>query len=242
MILPTFKFGIFAFGFLFAVCFYLGEVAVQAKSEQESTLQVNEQDFKRFSELMRFLREHRREDLFVPVSKLQLNHITKEANQIEAINPDRAKELRRFARGICFNIASFTWPGWGDSPEPIPVEQQQLGLAAAIRGVQIADSIDDLTVNILWIRGAHELNAGDYDASIKSFQSAKDLAQNALDKLVQSTWAQLSQSAMNEDEKSQVQLNAMLDQLRSSKHEHAGLHVEQIETAANIYLVQVDAN
>ena len=201
----------------------------------ELVLEPNEQDYQEMSELMRYLRSENREVLFVPVAKLQLAHLKQLITNQKDQDPERAKQLTLFARGVCFNIASFTWPGWDDSSEPISEQHQQLGLAAANYGVELAEGIGELTSNILWIRGAHQLNAGEYKAAVQSFEQSESLSEDDFSRLVQSTWAQLVRTVEGTDTSALGEFENQLDKIRSSEHEYAAFHAEQIETARKVY-------
>ena len=111
--------------------FVLSANLVVAQEPVLDPLEISEVDFERMSELMRFLRSESNEHLFVPVAKLQLNHLLATAKQLEDEDPERAKQIMTFARGVAFNIASFSWPGWGDQAQPVSMEDQQLGPSGA---------------------------------------------------------------------------------------------------------------
>ncbi len=197
---------------------------------------VDEADFGELAELMRFLRSEKRESLFVPVAKLQLSYLEDAASRVEITDADRAVEIRRFARGVAFNIASFTWPGWGDSPEPISQARQELGLRAAERAVELAEQIDEMTPNALWILGAHQLNAGRYDEAMSSFERAKGLARNDFYRLMHDTWQQLTTVLASGNNVDLKELDVAIDKLRNSDSEDAGFFADQLSTARRVYI------
>ena len=197
---------------------------------------VNESDFGELAELMRFLRSEQKESLFVPVAKLQLAYLDHAASRADSANPEQAVEIRRFARGVAFNIASFTWPGWGDSPDPISEARQELGLLAAERAVQLALNIDEMTPNALWILGAHQLNARDYDEAIKSFERAKGLARNDFYRAMHSAWQQLTHAVAEGGDSSIRELDAAIAELRKFDDENAEFFADQLSTARRVYI------
>ncbi len=197
---------------------------------------VDEADFGELAELMRFLRSEKKESLFVPVAKLQLSYLEEAASRAETTDSDRAVEIRRFARGVAFNIASFTWPGWGDSPEPISPPRQELGLQAAERAVELAEQINEMTPNALWILGAHQLNAGQYDEAISSFGRAKGLARNDFYRSMHDTWQQLTQVLASDDNVGLKELDVAIDELRNADDDDAGFFADQLSTARRIYV------
>lgn len=223
-----------AFALLVSLCLIGGnmtEAHVPSKLET-----VDEADFGELAELMRFLRSEKRESLFVPVAKLQLSYLEDAASRVEITDADRAVEIRRFARGVAFNIASFTWPGWGDSPEPISQARQELGLQAAKRAVELAEQIDEMTPNALWILGAHQLNAGRYDEAMSSFERAKGLARNDFYRLMHDTWQQLTTVLASGNNVDLKELDLAIDKLRNSDSEDAGFFADQLSTARRVYI------
>lgn len=197
---------------------------------------VNEADFEELAELMRFLRSEKRESLFVPVAKLQLAYLTEAAARADALDPAQAIEIRRFARGVAFNIASFTWPGWGDSPEPISGARQELGLEAAERAVELADTIGEMTPNALWILGAHQLNAGMYDEAIASFERAKGLARDDFYRSMHTGWVQLTKVVATGGTSGLEELDVAIYNLRTADSEHAAFFADQLSTARRVFL------
>lgn len=197
---------------------------------------VDESDFGELAALMRHLRSEQKESLFVPVAKLQLAYLNNVASRADTSDPDQAVEIRRFARGVAFNIASFTWPGWGDSPEPISVARQKLGLQAAERVVALAEQIDEMTPNALWILGAHQLNAGKYDEAISSFERAKGLARNDFFQSMHASWIQLTRVVAAGDNSGIENLDVAINSLRTSDAEDAEFFADQLSTARRVYI------
>lgn len=201
---------------------------------------VHESDFGELAELMRFLRSERKDSLFVPVAKLQLAYLQEAASRADSSDPAKAIEIRRFARGVAYNIASFTWPGWGDSPEPISDDRQALGLQAAQRTLELAERIDEVTPNALWILGVHQLNAGNYDEAISSFERAKGLARNDFYRSMHSAWQQLTHVVAERDNSGMNDLEAAIANLRDSDDENAEFFANQLSTARRIYIENTD--
>lgn len=197
---------------------------------------IDDSDFGEMAELMRFLRSERKDSLFVPVAKLQLAYLEEAASRVDSSDPAQAVEIRRFARGVAYNIASFTWPGWGDSPEPISDARQKLGLQAAKRTLELAERIDEVTPNALWILGAHQLNAGMYDEAITSFERAKGLARNDFYRSMHSAWEQLTHVIAEGGNSGTEDLDAAITTLRESDDENAEFFADQLSTALRIYI------
>lgn len=201
---------------------------------------VDEADWGELAALMRYLRSEQRESLFVPVAKLQLAYLTQAASRVDASDPDQAVEIRRFARGVAYNIASFTWPGWGDSPEPISESRQELGLEAAERAVELAEKIEEMTPNALWILGAHQLNAGMYDEAISTFERAEELARNDFYRSMHEAWQQLTKVVASGGKSGLEDLDEAISGLRTLNDENAEFFAEQLSTARRVYIENSD--
>ncbi|MXW06798.1 MAG: hypothetical protein F4Z87_01475, partial [Gammaproteobacteria bacterium] len=127
-------------------------------AEELALAPITEAEWKKMSELIGELRKIQRDNLFVPVARLQLHYALNQIKQTDANDDTELSRLRKFARGVAYNIAAFTWPGWDDMG-PIASEDQELGLSAARVALEFANQAEDITFNALWINGAHELNA-----------------------------------------------------------------------------------
>lgn len=82
----------------------------------------------------------------------------------------------------CYNLASFTWPGWGEPDLAITSAQQAMGYAAARRNLQLAHDLDKPPIarsRAHWLCGAHQLSAGEFETASVSFQQAASLAEAA---------------------------------------------------------------
>ena len=218
----------------FFLCVFGGGMATAQDFANLDT--VDELDWEELATLMRHLRSEQRESLFVPVAKLQLAYLTEAAKRAETSNPDQAVEIRRFARGVAYNIASFTWPGWGDSSEPISKTRQELGLEAAKRAVDLAEQIGEVTPNALWILGAHHLNAMQYEEALSSFDRAKELARNDFYRSMHSVWQQLTRVLASGTNSGLQELDVAIDNLRGSDFEDAEFFADQLNTARRVYI------
>ena len=95
-------------------------------------------------------------------------------------DPDTALELRSTAKAMSYNLASFTWDGWGDrAVSPLDLGA---GLAAAEENLRLAHELDkgDLPVSrALWMLGAHLVSAGRRDEARQRFTAAAAGARTA---------------------------------------------------------------
>ena len=197
---------------------------------------ITKEEFGEIGELMRELRKIKRDDLFVPVARLQLLYLIQTADVVKTTYPGRAREIRQFAMGQAYNVASFTWPGWGDTG-PITKARQELGYSAAKVGLNIAKDLNNVTPNIMWINGAHQLNAREYKAAIESFKKARSLARDDFYASMHAAWIALTRHIERNSERTKRAYNAALSELRDSGHEEAKFFSDQLITAEKIFSI-----
>ena len=137
-------------------------------------------------------------------------------------------------RGIAFNIASFTWPGWDDTPNITP-ELEQLGEDAAALGLKIAEEIDDITPNILWINGVHALNASKFDRAKRFFERANSIARNDLGKEMYNAWIRCTDFLENPTSQTETAFQKALDKLSNHHKEDGKFFRSQLETAVQVF-------
>ncbi len=190
-------------------------------------------EWKELSELMLELRKIQRDDLFVPVARLQLLYLT---NQINAglVDEQELAHLRKEARGVAFNIAAFTWPGWDDTG-PITPERQTIGLSAARVALDLAKDANDVTFNALWINGAHLINAKKYTEAKDFFTDAVEHTESDSEKKMGNGWVALCDFLDDSTEEQETKLSELLDELRSSDEENGDYFADQIEVAKDVF-------
>ena len=195
---------------------------------------ITKEEFGEINELMRELRKIKRDDLFVPIARLQLLYLTQAADTVKHNDPGRSREIKQFAVSQAYNIGSFTWPGWGDTG-PISKARQELGYSAARVGLSIAKDLNNVTPNIMWINGAHHLNAKDYDTAIESFSKARSLAENDFYSSMHDAWIGLARYLQKQSNKNHSTYESALLKLSESGHEDAKFFSDQLITAQKIF-------
>ena len=204
-------------------------------TEDEIALKpITETEWKTLTDLMVELRKIHRGDLFVPVARLQLHYALNRIEQTDEREEDTLTKLRKFARGIAYNIAAFTWPGWDDMGT-IPIDSQKLGISAARVTLELASQAKDVTFNALWINGAHELNAKNYDAAIEFFERTRDAPDAGDGKYMAIGWIELTKYLAEPLEKKLTSLKAAVATLREADQENGDFFAKQIEVALDVY-------
>ena len=103
--------------------------------------------------------------------------------QLAAQFPEKENKIMSQVKGIYYNLASFTWPGWDEPDIKITPEQVQLGLAAAKENFRLAIELkkDALPLSrACWMLGAQEIAVKDYSSAIDHFYQAEQFAEQAV--------------------------------------------------------------
>ena len=204
------------------------------RSDEVALAPITDTEWNTISKLMVELRKIQRGDLFVPVARLQLHYAQRLIEQTDKSDDERLNKLRKFARGSAYNIASFTWPGWDDMG-PIALESQELGLSAARVALHLASQAKDITFNALWINGAHELNAKNYDAAIEFFEQTRDIAEPESGQYMALGWIALTKYLVEQNDVRQTNLEKSIATLRGADEENGEFFAKQLETALDVY-------
>jgi hypothetical protein len=89
-----------------------------------------------------------------------------------------AEQLRSTAKGLAYDIGSFTWPGWeepGINPTP---DEIAFGHDCARLNLRLAIELKKPLSRVSmahWLLGAHELAAHAFQSAIKQFQLAQEV-------------------------------------------------------------------
>ena len=97
---------------------------------------------------------------------------------------EEERDLRLAVKGLLYNVASFTWPGWDEEGVELAPSDQVAGLAAAHASLDLVEQLelDHLQRSrSLWMLGAHLLTSGSHAEAIHAFDLAKAAAERAGD-------------------------------------------------------------
>lgn len=101
----------------------------------------------------------------------------------QAMNEEeQAYKVRSAAKGIAYNLASFTWPGWNEPGIVLTAAHLTVGLDAARANLRFAKELqkDDLPMaRAYWMLAAHQMAAGDREAAHRNFAESARLARAA---------------------------------------------------------------
>jgi hypothetical protein len=104
------------------------------------------------------------------------------AEDVESSEPARAAELRSKAKAMCYNVASFTWPGWDEAGIAPTASDVRMGLDAAKANLRLARELNKGELPLaraFWMLGAQQLANGDHDAASASFAASAAHAKGA---------------------------------------------------------------
>jgi hypothetical protein len=161
---------------------------------------------------------------------------------LTADEPDASRryDLRSAAKGMCYDLASFTWPGWDEPGIAITAADLAVGLDAARANLRLAVELNkgDLPLSRAhWMLGAQELAAGLYGEAIASFERGEDAATRAGlrdNALLCSGFAAVARLLEQpEDGAASERLEAAKTELATL--EQGSFFVTQIETAAQVF-------
>lgn len=128
--------------------------------------------------------------------------------------------------GALYDLASFTWPGWG---VPVGPEGRAGGAAAAEQCLRLRlEGEGEFTITegmAHWVAGAHALAAGDLATA------RAELALSGDDRLARGYLGVVDLVERGD----RSGLNAVLDELGSAEDEDSAFYREQLETAAEVF-------
>jgi hypothetical protein len=152
----------------------------------------------------------------------------------------RRYSLRSAAKAMCYDLASFTWPGWNESGIIIAASDLEVGLDAARANLRLGEELNkgDLPLSRAhWMLAAHLMAIQRYAGAIAHFDQAATYAEQAdshPDALLSRGFADLAKLLDRPDD---VEAAARLQQTKAdiAPLENGPFFVSQIETAASVF-------
>jgi hypothetical protein len=152
----------------------------------------------------------------------------------------------RNVTGVLYDLASFTWPGWGDAVRP---QDQDAGRRAAERCVALREDPAHADVEFgvtpamaHWVVGAHALAAGDVAGARSAFERARERnVEDGADDAIDRGYLALADLVERpEDTAASARLEWVLAELGERDDEDAGFIREQLVTARGIFVSEPD--
>jgi len=119
---------------------------------------------------------------FIVVSRQGIDYFLSRAAEADRTSPVLAEELRGTAKTLAYNLASNTWPGWNEPGIRITPSDIDAGMDAARLNLRLAIDLKrgpDPMFNAHWIVGALELARGNHADAIRSYEQARQVANDA---------------------------------------------------------------
>ncbi len=163
------------------------------------------------------------------------------ADEYKNEDPEITYGLRKNAKKIAYNLASFCWPGWNEKDIIISAGDIAVGLDAARFSVRQGSELQDRDLPLsadYWMLGAQLLASQQYEEAIKTFKKSKELAHTDADKLSELLADGYIGITMivSGDKDGQKVLGEATNSLAEDGSEDAKFFIEQFNTALNVFI------
>lgn len=158
-------------------------------------------------------------------------------------DPQQAAELRSVAKGMAYDLASFTWPGWNEEGIRIGPSELAVGLDAARTNLRLAQQLNkgDLPLaRAYWMLGAQLWAAGDCDEAQRNFnESVKHAASAGSEAEALLAKGYAAAVAILHSHESEIVRNQLKRiKLQLADMEAGSFMVGQIDTAMKVFAAQ----
>ena len=142
--------------------------------------------------------------------------------------------------GVLYDLATFTWPGWGHE---VREEERSVGREAATACVALREDPELSAVEFTitpamahWVAGAHALADGDFDRARSSFSRARERNVEAgEDDVLDRGYLRLADVLERPgDSQGEAELQGVLDELERCGGDEADFIRSQLETARRV--------
>lgn len=161
--------------------------------------------------------------LAIALGRSAAQHALRSAAQTQSPQTELAAQLRNKTFAILYNIASFSWSGWGEEGITVTKSDEKIGYDAARANLRMTVELKQGEIQVCrahWMVGAHQISAGDYVAAIASFNASERHAKAAGERgeeLLAVAFARLAQHLSRRSDESRAQLTASIEELRKVK-------------------------
>lgn len=152
------------------------------------------------------------------------------------ISPQQAEQLRSAAKGLAYDVGSFTWPGWDEKGIEIAPANLKVGNDSAKVNLRLAIELkkDALAMSRAhWLVGAHQIAAGQLEPARQSFHQAQDLAKQAgsqAEELLCAGYATVVDELTGQSPEPLSQIKAKLQTVKEGQ-----FFIEQLDTARRVF-------
>jgi hypothetical protein len=155
-------------------------------------------------------------------------------------DPVLAESIRGIVKAMCYDLASFCWPGWDEDGIEIGPTEIAVGEAAAAENLHLAVSLnkgDSAMAAAYFIVGAYHLVHRRHSNAVAFFEAQRNHAERADDQagvLLARGYAALAQSLAG-DVEGEAKLRGIQAQLRQEGYEHGAFFADQLTTAEGYF-------
>ena len=168
----------------------------------------------------------------------------------EGVAPETVEPLRSIAKGLAYDLGSFTWPGWeepGITPTP---DDLAVGRDCARLNLRLAIELKKSSARLSmahWLVGAHALASRDFNLAETEFQLAQDMlpksdgTPNAVEDCNAGylTVARLCKNPA--DTVVQSQFEEVIARLGAREGDEAKSYLAQLMSARRLFVIGVDS-
>lgn len=161
-----------------------------------------------------------------------------ESGKVSEENEDLAYQLKSVVKGLYYNIASFTWPGWNEVGITISDSELKVGFEAAKSNLNYAEELKKGEIPFSrahWMLGGHYLAMKDYSNAMDHYNHSAKHARSGNsrgEELLALGFMKLVET-LSGVKKLEVTLEAITEEL--SEIEDGKYFVEQIKTATKVF-------
>ncbi len=177
----------------------------------------------------------------IAIARAGLQYCLTKADELKLSDPELAKELKKKARVISYNLASFTWPGWDEKGIAIGHSEILIGLDAAkvnLRLVKELNEGEDKLAVAYWALGAQLMADQKYTEANSAYAQSKAHARFAGDRmneLLADGYIAINRIITGDEDGNKLLGNA-IEELKGMNNEDADFFVEQFNTALNVFI------
>jgi len=174
-------------------------------------------------------------------AQIGISYLLTENIRLRVEDPQAGYEVKKRAKAICYNLASFCWPGWDEEGIILGQNEIQIGFDAAKTNMRLASELGEKGLSLsydYWMLGAMQLAVQDYQNAKTSFLKAKQAAHDDSD-LLNELLAEGYIAATMVIEGSpdgEKRLGELINRLTEDGSEDALYYVEQINTVLGIFI------
>jgi hypothetical protein len=160
------------------------------------------------------------------------------ATKMKTTDPAAANQVLGVVKGIAFNLASFTWPGWDEPGIVIGPDDLAMGRKAAQLNFYLALELKrppDKVAVAHWLMGAHALAAGQHDQALKHFESYQTTATDETNRLTARGYSAITKlAAGRESAKAKTAFDDAVTALKVINSDDSKFFAEQLVSVRKV--------